>query len=241
MSILASQTAAEIRMTLRRGESLLLTLGIPVMLLVFFSLVDVLPTTTDDPVDFLAPGVLALAVMSTAMVATAIATAFERQYGVLKRLGTTPLGRPNLIGAKILGVLVVEALQLAVLVLVGLALGWRPPGAGLALSLVAVLLGTAAFAGLGLAMAGSWKAEVTLAGANGIYLVLLLVSGMVIPLDKLPGVLRTIARLLPSTALSEILHGLLTAGVDVPARAWFVLVVWGVLGPLLAIRVFRWE
>jgi ABC-2 type transport system permease protein len=211
------------------------------MLLTFFSLVKVLPSTTSKPVDFLAPGVLALAIMSTAMVSTAIATGFERRYGVLKRIGTTPLGRTNLLIAKIIAVLVVELAQIAVLVLVGAVLGWRPPVGGLALSFIAVLLGTAAFAGLGLAMAGSWRAELTLAGANGIYLVLLLISGMVIPLMKLPGPIRFVARLLPSSALSDILHGLLTRGVDVPQRAWLVLALWAIAAPVVASRVFTWE
>ena len=121
---LKAQTAAEVRMTLRRGESVLLTIGIPVVLLVFFSLVDVLPKPgwAVHRVDFLAPGVLALAVLSSAMVGVAIATGFERQYGVLKRLATTPLGRPNLVVAKILGVIAVEVVQVIVIALVGLAL-----------------------------------------------------------------------------------------------------------------------
>ena len=241
MSAVTAQTAAEVRMTLRRGESLLLTLGIPVLLLVFFSLVDVLPTGTDDPVDFLAPGVLALAVMSAAMVGLAIATGFERQYGVLKRLGTTPLGRSNLLIAKIGAILLVEVVQFAVLVAVGVALGWRPSAGGLLPGLVAVLLGTAAFAGLGMCMAGRWKAELVLAGANGLYLVLLLVSGMMIPLSKLPGPLRAVAHLLPSAALAELLHATLTTGASTPARAWIVLVVWAIAAPALAARLFQWE
>ena len=241
MSAVTAQTKAELRMTLRRGESLLLTLGIPVLLLVFFSLVDVLPTGTSDPVDFLAPGVLALAVMSAAMVGLAISTGFERQYGVLKRLGTTPLGRGNLLIAKIGAILLVEVVQFVVLVTVGIALGWRPEARGIAPGLLAVLLGTAAFAGLGMCMAGRWKAELVLAGANGLYLVLLLVSGMMIPLAKLPGPLRAVARLLPSAALAELLHGTLTAGSGASGRAWFVLAVWAVATPVLAARIFQWE
>src|SRR2546421_4721968 len=122
-------------MTLRRGESVLLALGIPVGLLAFFSVVDVLPTPTRHPVDFLAPGILALAVMSTAMVSLGIATGFEREYGVLKRLGSTPLGRPRLLAAKTTAILGVELVQLIVLVPVALLLGWDPgddPGAALA-------------------------------------------------------------------------------------------------------------
>jgi ABC-2 type transport system permease protein len=236
---LAAQTRTELVLTLRRGESVLLTIGIPVLLLVFFSLVDVLPTGTDDPVDFLAPGVLALAVMSTAMVSLGIATAFERQYGVLKRLGSTPLGRPALLTAKTTSILAVEVVQVIVLVGVAILLGWDP-SAG-ADALVAVVLGTIAFAGLGLLMAGTLKGEVTLAAANGLYLVLLLLGGMVIPVSELPEPLRSIARLLPAAALSDALAGSLSAAGHVPGRAWAVLAVWAVAAPVAAALTFRWE
>jgi ABC-2 type transport system permease protein len=241
MSPLAAQAQAELRMTLKRGESLLLTLGIPVMLLTFFSVVDVLPTDADRSVDFLTPGILALAIMSTAMVSLAIATGFERQYGVLKRLGTTPLGRANLLLAKMAAIAVVELLQIVVLTAVGFALGWRPPASGLAVAAIAVVLGTAAFAGIGMTMAGTWSAEKTLAGANGLYLLLLLVSGMVIPLTKLPKAARLVARLLPSAALSDILHGALSANRTIPSQAWIVLSLWAIAMPVLAARMFRWE
>jgi len=167
-------------MTLQRGETLLVTLGIPVVLLIFFTLVPVLPTGTRHRVDFLAPGILALAVMSTAMVSLGIATAFERSYGVLKRLGATPLGRPVLLTAKIVSVILVEITQVVVLVGVALALGWRPH-ASAGLAVIAVLLATVAFAGVGLAMAGALRAEVTLAVANGVYVILLLIGGVIFP------------------------------------------------------------
>lgn len=229
-------------MTLRRGESVLLTLAIPVGLLVFFSVVDVLPRPAGvrQPVQFLTPGVLALAVMSTAMVGLGIATGFERQYGVLKRLKATPLGRPTLLAAKIAAVAAVEVLQAAVLVAVALVLGWSPGGSP-ALAVPAIALATVAFAGLGLLMAGALRAEVTLAAANGAYLVLLLLGGMVIPLSSLPAGLRTVAQALPSGALSDALHGALTAGATVPGRAWVVLVLWAVAAPLAAASTFRWE
>ena len=221
---------------------MLLTLGIPIGLLVFFSLVDVLPKPAGvaDAVTFLAPGILALAVMSTAMVSLGIATGFERQYGVLKRLGATPLGRPALLGAKTAAILVLEVVQVLVLVAAALALGWSPHGnAGLAA--LAILLATVGFAGLGLLMAGRLRAEVTLAAANGLYLVLLLLGGMIFPLSKLPGPLRALSRALPAAALSDALHGTLTAASSVPGRAWAVLAIWAVATPLAAAATFRWE
>jgi ABC-2 type transport system permease protein len=241
VSALAAQTRVELALTMRRGESLLLILGIPVLLLVFFGSVDVLPTGTDEPVDFLAPGVLSLAVMSTAMVGLGIATGFERQYRVLKLLGSTPLGRPALLGAKTASVVVIEAIQVAVLVPVALLMGWDVRWNGLPAALLAVVLGTVAFAGIGLLMAGTLRGEVNLAAANGLYLVLLLVGGVVVPLDRLPGVLEAIARLLPSAALSEALRGALTPGLTVPGWTWVTLVVWAVAAPVAAARLFRWE
>ena len=240
MSKLLAQTRVELSITARRGESLLLTIAIPVLLLVFFSLVDVLPTGTDHGVDFLAPGILALAVMSTAMVGLGIATGFERSYGVLKRLGATPLGRPRLIAAKVASVLATELVQFAVLIAVAFALGWDA-GTGWPAAVGAVLLGTVAFAGVGLVMAGRLRGEVNLAAANGLYLVLLLMGGMVIPLAKLPSGLRGVARALPSGALSDVLHGALTKGASVPGRAWVVLSVWAVIAPGAAATTFRWE
>jgi ABC-2 type transport system permease protein len=233
--MLRAQTAMELRLTLRRGESLLLTLAIPLGLLLFFGNVDVAGAS----VAFLVPGIVALAVMSTAMTGLAIATGFERQYGVLKRLGASPLPRSGLLAAKTLSVAAVEVLQVVLICLLGLALGWHPHGSAVA-AVALVVVGTAAFAGLGLLMAGALRAEATLAAANGLYLVLLLVSGMVVPLAKLPAPLRTVARALPSGALAEGLRGALS-GPGALAGPLLVLVAWAVVALGAAAVTFRWE
>ena len=240
MTALTAQTRTEVMLTLRRGESLLLILAIPLLLLGFFSLVDVLPKGDfEHSVDFLVPGVLALAIMSTGMVQLAIGTSFERQYGVLKRLGATPLGRPRLLAAKTASIIAVEIVQIVLVVAAGLALGWDPHlTAGV---IPAVILGTIAFSGIGLLMAGLLRGEVTLAAANGLYLVLLLIGGMVVPLSELPEGLRWVAELLPSGALAQALVGTMSQGGGVPTKAWIVLVVWAVAAPLAAARTFRWE
>ena len=241
-SALRAQSRTEVALTLRRGESVLLTLGIPVVLLVFFSLADVLPVPdrVDDAVDFLFPGVLALAVMSAAMVGPAIATGFEREYGVLKRLAVTPLGRPALIAAKTVGILAVEVVQVAVLTVVAVVLGWSSGGTRPLLAVAAVLLGTVAFAGVGLLLGGTLPGLTTLAAANGAYVLLLLVGGMIFPLESLPGWLQGVSRALPPASLADLLHGALEPDGDVPLRAWLVLAGWAVLGPTLAARFFRW-
>ena len=235
-----TQLALELRLLARNGESMLLLAAIPLLLLVFFSSVDVLPTDGVDAIDFLTPGILALAIMSTAMVNLAIATGFEREYGVLKRLGATPLSRAELLTAKVGTVLLIETVQVVVLMAVAVALGWEIPFGAVVL-VVAAPVATLGFAGIGLTLAGRLRGLTTLAAANALYLVLLAVSGMVIPLNELPVTVRVVSQLLPSTALTEILQGSMRSDIDVPLRAWPVLLVWAVVAPTIAIRSFRWE
>ncbi|MFD7866609.1 ABC transporter permease [Streptomyces sp. NPDC057682] len=238
--MIAAQTALETRMLLRNGEQLLLTVIIPTLLLVLFSAVDVVDTGAGDPVDFLAPGILALAVMSTAFTGQAIATGFERRYGVLKRLAASPLPRWALMTSKTLAVLVTEVLQVVLLTAVALALGWSPHGNPFAVLLLLVL-GTAAFSGLGLLMAGTLKAEATLAAANLVFLLLLVGGGVVVPLDKFPGPVRSVLELLPISALSDGLRDVLRHGAALPWGEVGILAVWAVLGLGAAARFFRWE
>lgn len=242
MKAYAMQTRTELLLSLRQGEQMLVSIGIPLLVLVFFSLTAVLPIPDafTEPVDFLTPGVLALAIMSSAMVSLGIGTGFERQYGVLKRLGATPLGRGRLIGAKISMVLILEVIQFAVLITAALVLGWRPE-ANLAATVLALVLGTAAFAGLGLTLAGTLSGTANLAVVNGLYLLLLLLGGMVVPLDRLPGGVRVVAELLPSSALSEALQGALSSQISTPVGAWLVLTAWAITMPLAAAKLFRWE
>jgi ABC-2 type transport system permease protein len=236
----AAQTRIEMLLTVRRAESLLVTLVIPLGILVFFSTVDAVNTTYKEPVDFLVPGVLALAVMSSAMVSLGIATGYERRYGVLKRLGSTPLTRAGLLGAKTLNVLAFEVVQAALIVITGIILGWDVTG-GLLLAIVLLLVGTVAFAGIGMLLAGTLRAEANLAVANGLFLVLLFLGGMAYPLEKLPDVIETFAKALPAAALSETVRAVLTPGVGFPTGELVVLLVWAVAAPLAAIRWFRWE
>jgi len=233
----------ELLLTSRRGENLLVTLVIPAVLLVFFAAVTVIPFGAARPVDFLLPGVLALAVVSTGMVNLGIATAYERSYGVLKRLGGSPLSRTGLVVAKMLTVLVVEVVQVVLLVgIAALGFGWAPgPGADLPLAVAGLLLGTAAFSGIGLAMAGALRAEATLAGANGLFLVLLLLGGVILPIDHLPGPLEALARVLPASPLSDILRIGLGAGTGAAAEPLAVLATWAAGAVLVTVRTFRWE
>ena len=236
---LVAQARAETLLQLRRGENLVVTLAIPLGILVFFAKVDAISTDFAHPVDFLVPGVLSLAVMASAMVSLGIATGFERRYGVLKRLGTTPLSRGGLLVAKTATVLALELLQILLVVAVGIAIGWHVP-AGIIPAVGLLLVGTVAFTGIGMLMAGTLRAEATLAAANGLFLVLLFLGGMAYPLAKLPTPIQDFAKALPAAALSETVRSVLTPQAF-PVGELAVLVAWAIAAPLLAARYFRWE
>jgi ABC-2 type transport system permease protein len=239
--MLRSQAGLELRMFLRNGEQLLLTVVIPVLVLTVFSAVSVMDLGTRQArVDFLAPGVLALAIMSTSFTGLAIGTGFERRYGALKRLGATPLPRWGLLAAKGLAVLGVEALQVALLSAVAFALGWDPEGDPLSV-LVLLVAGTAAFSALALLMAGTLRAEATLAAANLVYLLFLVSGGIAVPFDKFPSGARPFLEALPAGALSEGLREVLRDGSALPWGAVAVLAAWAAVAGLVAARTFRWE
>ena len=239
-----AQTSLETRTLLRNGEQLLLTLVIPLLLLIAFSLEPLINFGTGlSRINFLTAGIIALAVMSTAFTSQAIATGFERRYGVLKRLGATPLSRGGLIAAKTVTVIRVELLQGVLIIAVALAIGWRPDASLAAIVTVPVfiLLGTAAFSGLALLMAGTLRAEATLASANLVYILLLGVGGVVFPLTKFPAAARPVLELLPTGALSTGLRSVLQYGAVFPAGNAATLAVWAVAAIALAARTFRWE
>lgn len=237
-----SQSKAEIKLALTQGESLLVTIGIPVIALLGLSLTKALPLPAgiSNATQFLVPGTMTLAIMATGMVSTSIATGVERSYGVLKRLGTTPLGRGALIAAKITSIVVIEVLQLGALAAVGLLLGWNPTG-NVVQFVIAAALATAGFSGIGLFMAGTMKSEVIIGTANGIYLVLLFIGGMIIPLTALPGSIEMFARLLPAAALSEALFHAIGVGGSIPLWVWVNLAAWAVGAPILASKTFKWD
>lgn len=241
MAIFAAQLRSELRIMARNGEQLLLIVIIPMALLLFFGNVDVLPASDQPIIDFLVPGIIALAIMSTAMVSLGIATGFERQYLVLKRLGATPLGRPRLILAKSCAVAVIELFQLVALVIVGLAMGWSIEGATWVPLIGAAILGTFAFAGVGLTLAGRLRAEVNLAAQNGLYLLFLLTGGLIITSSSLPGPLESASRLLPAANLADALRQAMGEDGFYGNTAWIVLAAWALVAPLVAARTFRWE
>ena len=237
-----TQTRFELLLTLRRGENILVTLIVPVLLLIFFASLNIFPASNGgSAVSFLLPGILALAIIAAGMVNLGIATAYERYYGVLKRLGSSPLSRSGLIIAKVISILVLEVVQVILLVAVAVVLyGWRPTGAPF-LALLAIVLGTITFAALGLAMAGTLRAEMTLGGANALYLLFLLIGGGILPLSHLPTAIAAVAQILPAAALTQALQAAMTSNGAFPGFQLLVLALWAVIILFVAVRTFKWE
>jgi ABC-2 type transport system permease protein len=232
-----SQGLFDARVLLRNGEQLLLTIVLPALLLVGLTLASVPDLGSARRIDVVAPGVLALAVLSTAFTGQAISTAFDRRYGVLRLLGTTPLGRSGLLAGRVLAVLGVELVQIVVLGVVAVGLLWRPDPVGLLLWPVVGLAGTAAFVALGLLLAGTLRSEAVLAAANLLWVLLVALGGVVVPAS---GTFGRVAAVLPSGALGNASRAALQDGrLDVGAIA--VLVLWAAAAALAAVRWFRWE
>lgn len=242
-AMLRSQISMELRLLSRNGEQLLLTLIIPLVLLILGARADkIVDLGPGRPIDIITPGILALAVLSTSFTSLAIATGFERRYGVIKRLGASPLPRWGLLVGKIGAIAIIEVIQLAILSVVGLLLGWAPSGGLLAVAqaLLLVVLGTAAFGSLGLLIAGIMRAEATLAVANLVYVLLLVGGGLIVPLSRYPDAASHALQVLPSGALGQGLRDVF-AGHGLDSFSVVVLIVWAVSCGLGVSRTFKWE
>lgn len=238
--MLSVQTALEFRLQLRNAEQVGLTLIIPLLLLFFFNLPLLYDLGVPRRIDFVVPSIIALAIMSASFTGLAIGTGFERKYAVLKRLGATALPRSVLVGGKTIAVLLLQLVQVVLICLVGAVLAWHPHG-NPALVVLLIVLGTAAFGGLGLLLAGTVRAEITLAAANLIWLILLFAGGIAIPLSKYPHGVAQVLQYLPSAALSGGLHRVLENGAALPVHDLATLIVWAAVALPAAARWFRWE
>ena len=235
-----AQTRFETGTLLRNGEQLLVALVLPAMALVGLALSQSPSLGPGRRIDLAVPGVLALAVISTAFTGQAISTGFDRRYGVLRLLGVSPLGRGGLVVAKALAVLTIELMQGVFIGSLGLAFGWHPQWTGLLSGALLALVGTWTFVALALLLAGTLRAEGVLALANLIWVALLGLGGVIVPRTEMPAGLSHLAALLPSGALGDglreaFIHGR-PAGIPL-----LVLVVWGALATALASRTFRWS
>lgn len=235
---IATQARFEAGILLRNGEQLLVSLILPGLALLALALASY-PDLAEPRIEVVAPGVLALAVVSTAFTGQAIQTAFDRRYGVLRMLATTPLGTDGLLAGKAVAICLVSAGQLVVLGLLAAGLGWHPDPVGLLLAPVTAGLGVWVFVALALLVAGAMRAEAVLAVANLVWVLLAGVGGLLLPGETL-GAGGGFVRWLPSGALGDAFRDQMTDG-SVPLLPWLVLLLWGTALSLAVVRTFRWR
>ncbi len=235
-----SQAWFEAMTMLRNGEQLLVAIVLPALMLLALSRGVIPGIEGPQALELSMAGVFGLAVISTAFTGQAISTGFDRRYGVLRLLGTTPLGRGGLLGAKALAVLVVLAVQLVVLGALGMVLGWQPHPGRLLLAVPLLVVGAWVFVALALLLAGTVRAEAVLAVANLLWVLVLGAGGIVVPPEVLGPWAATVVPVLPFGALGEALRSVMVTGA-VPAVPVIVLVAWGVVFAFLASRFFRWS
>ncbi|MGN8130458.1 ABC transporter permease [Paenarthrobacter sp. 22069] len=225
---------------LRNGEQLILAVVLPLLALVGLTVTPFLDGMGSSRINVAVPGILALCAMSTAFTGQGIATGFDRRYGVLRFLSTTPLGRGGLIAGKVLSVLAVLCVQVVVVGAAALALGWQPTAAGWLPGLALLALGAAAFTALGLLVAGTVRPEATLAITNLLWILLGAMGGIVIPAERLPAAAQAVVHFLPSGALGESMRAAFLGGA-VNGGAALILLLWTVLAGAAAIRWFKWN
>lgn len=225
---------------LRNGEQLILAVVLPLLAMVGLTVTPLLDGFGASRINVAVPGILALCAMSTAFTGQGISTGFDRRYGVLRFLSTTPLGRTGLIAGKVLAVLAVLALQVLVVTAVALVLGWQPDPLGWVPGLALLVLGAAAFTALGLLVAGTVRPEATLAITNLLWILLGALGGIVIPAERLPALLESIVQFLPSGALGQAMREAFLSGTVSPVPV-LVLLLWTAIAGGAATRWFKWN
>lgn len=234
-----AHTALEARALLTNGEQLMVAIALPAMVLIALRLLPVGRLADVPPVDTAVAATFATALISTSFTSQAIQTGFDRRNGVLRWVATTPLGRDGYLAGKILATLAVHVIQVLVLGILGLLLGWRPDALGLLGAVAVWIVGTVAFGSLGLLVAGRLRTEAVLAVSNLVFVVLVAAGGIAIPASAYPRFLRGVVDLLPSGALGELMRACLAHG-TVSVGSIIVLLLWAVLGALAVVRWFRW-
>ena len=229
----------ETRVLLSNGEQLTVAVALPAMVLIGLWLLPLGRLEGVAAVDTAVAATFATALISTSFTSQAILTGFDRRNGVLRWVATTPLGRSDYLAGKILATLTTHVLQVVVLGLIALIIGWRPELLGLAAMVPVWLIGTVAFGALGMLVAGTLRTEAVLAVSNLLFVLMVAAGGVAFPASTYPRILSGLVDLLPSGALGELLRACLASG-SFSIGSVVVLLAWAVGGTLAVIRWFRW-
>jgi ABC-2 type transport system permease protein len=227
----------------RNREAAFFSFFFPILLLVLIGSV-----YGDDPIEgvraptYLLVGLLGYGVAANAFAGLAITLVVRREAGLLKRVRGTPLPPGTYLAAVIGSTVVVIGLQVLAQLLIGvfaLDADWpeRP-----ALLVVAILIGAAAFAALGIAITTVVRtADGSSAVVNAIYLPAAFISGVFFSTEEMPAFLEAISEILPLTYFLDLIRATFVPGESFAPSALAAVLVWGVVGAAIAVRMFRWE
>ena len=227
----------------RNREAAFFTFLFPILLLVLIGSV-----YGDEPIEgvdaptFLLVGLLGYGVAANAFAGLAITLVIRREAGVLKRVRGTPLGPGTYLAAVIGSTLVVIGLEVVAQLLLGVyVLGAEWPDQPMVFA-AAILVGTAAFAALGIAVTTAVKtAEGSSAVVNAIFLPMAFISGVFFSTADMPAFLEAISEVLPLTYLLELIRAAFLPGEGFAPSALVAVSLWGLAGLIVALRRFRWE
>ena len=225
-------TKSDLKIALRRSESLLVTVVVPIFALISAS-------QTDGGVKKYLPFVILLTVMGTSLLSIGISTGFDRRYRVLVRLGTTPLGKLGTVLSKILYVFVLETVLLLIVSGVGVAIGFRPDIKSL-LIFPLCWLASISFTSIALIIASNLKAETNLGVQNLVYFLFIIGGSLAFVSKSSNKVVHDLTRLIPSTALHSLLR--YTTGLESFSLISFIsLIVLACLLSFIAIKTFKFD
>ena len=243
MKALVGQTRVELTLFLRDKTNTFFSLLFPLLTVAFFGYLNRGGRVGEvSYASFLIAGGIGMVVSSAAFENLGIALARQRDDGILKRLGGTPLRPWTLVGAKVLSAAAVILVQAILMTLVNVLVFKAEIPGNILWSLVVLLVGILAFTAMGFALAGlSRSTDVAGAAARALSLPMQFLCGTLIPLDEMPPLLQSIARALPLTYFVGALRGaVLTGEVAGHARDCAVLLGCMAVALVIAVKTFRW-
>ena len=245
MKALVGQAEAELRLFLRDKTVLLFSLFLPVITVAFFGYLNRGGQVGEvSYASFLIAGGIGMVVSSAAFQNLSAALARQRDVGILKRLGGTPLRVWTLVGAKVIVAGAVILAQTSIMVAVNVLLFKAELGGSPFWTLVVLILGIVTFSTMGIALAGLCRnADVASAAGIAVALPMQFLCGTLFPMEGMPQALRNLAQVLPLTYFVNALRGAMLSGGGPAeyARDWLILVGCLAVASLLAVKTFRWE
>ncbi len=195
-------------------------------------------------IDYFLPAMIAYIILQSGINYVAIGLADLRARKVLRRFRATPLRPAQILAAQITGGAVIVALQLLVLILLGVLLFQAKTHGSWLVALVPMVVGTAAFVGIGFLLTAAARTSEAARGLSSmVAFPMMFLSGVFFPITTLPGWLQTGVHVLPLTWLTDAMHRVMNdgAGLSEIALDCLVLAGWAVVTFAIATWRFRWD